>query len=337
MSNSVFHNIYETEVVNAYNNIAEETVETFSTLYSASLTTIISTFKWGGKDFPKIPKFLPERSLLYFPMLAGFMDNNEYKIFPCFGAGTLRDDGEYDRYTIITYKGKTFQRTRDEIALCYNNSIAVPSIFMVRELTGKMNTALQAVDCALERSMLPALIECEDEETFKKMSTYYDADKNKLPFRLSYRGEGAMGAKASVINDLFDSKKYDIIQMWDVFVRYRNLFYTMNGINNVEIQKRERLTEAEGSGNDEITRYSTLDDKFERRKDFIEETYNKFGKELTIELNRDSATVYNLSLDNDDKVEDVQVNLTRGANPPKSAEETEEKENEGGDENAEIQ
>lgn len=279
---------------------------------------------------------MPERSLLYFPMLAGFMDVDEFRIFPCFGAGSLRDDGEFDKYTIITYKGKTFERSREEISLCYNNSIAIPSIFMVRELTEKMNKALQAVDTALDRSMLPALIECEDEETFRKMSSMYDAEKNKLPFRLTYRGEGTLSGKASVVNDLFDSNKYDLIQMWDVFVRYRNLFFTMNGINNVEIQKRERLTEAEGSGNDEITRYSTLNDKFERRLNFVEETEQKFSKEITVELNRDSATVYNLSLNNEDKIEDVELNLTRGANPPTGTNENEKIDAEGGEENVEV-
>ena len=337
MANSVFHEIYEKNVENAYCNIAEETARTFSTLYTTSLTTIIDTFKWGGKDFPKIPKFFPERSLIYFPMLAGFMDGEEFKIFPCFGSGAICDDGEFDKYTIVTYKGTTFFRTREEIALCYNNSVVIPSIFMVRELTEKMNKALQAVDCALERSMLPAIIECEDEETFRKMSSMYDAEKNKLPFRLTYRSDSAMGSKASVVNDLFDSKKYDLIQMWDVFVRYRNLFYTVNGVNNVEIQKRERLTEAEGSGNDEITRYSTLNDKYERRIEFIEEVKEKFGKELTCEINRDSATVYNLSLDNEDKIEDVELNLTRGANPPADKEKQEtEIDDEGGEKDVEV-
>ena len=330
MSNSVFHNIYEKNVANAYANIAEETVKTFSTLYTANITTVISTFKWGGKDFPKIPKFMPERSLMYFPMLAGFMDGEDFKIFPCFGSGAIRDDGEFDRYTIVTYKGNTFFRNREEISLCYNNSLCIPSIFSVRELTQKMSNALQAVDCALERSMLPAIIECEDEETFKKMSSYYDAEKNKLPFRLTYRGDGISSTKGTTVNDLFDSKKYDVLQMWDVAIRYRNLFYTMNGVNNVEIQKRERLTEAEGSGNDEITRYTALKDKYERRLDFIEETKAKFGKELTIEINRDSATVYNLELDNEEKIEGVELNLTRGANLPKSVNDTKE-ENDGDD------
>lgn len=336
MPNSVFHEIYTKNVTNAYANICEETVQTFSTLYTNNLTTVISTFKWGGKDFPKIPKFFPERSLIYFPMLAGFMDGDEFLIYPCFGSGGIRDDGEFEKYTIVTYKGKTFERTREEIALCYNNSIGVPSIFMIRELTDKMSNALQAVDCALERSMLPAIIECDDEESFKRMSEYYDPMKNKLPFRLTYR-EGLSATKGSVVNDLFDSKKYDLLQMWDVYVRYRNLYFTMNGVNNIEIQKRERLTEAEGSGNDEITRYSALNDKWERRQDFKNETFEKFGKEITIEINRDSATVYNLSLDNDDKIEDVELNLTRGANPPNISESTKtEIDDKGGDKDVKI-
>lgn len=327
MQNSVFHNIYTKKLEEAYIQKTKESESTFYTLMCNALTTIISTFKWGGKDFPKIPKFLPETSLCYYPFLAGYIENGEFNIYPAFPSGFLMDNGEYTEYTIITFKGRTLTKKREEISLCYNNSLAIPSIFTARELVTKMDKALLAVDSALERSMLPAIIECEDEETYKTLTNLYDAEKNKLPFRISYR-QGLNGATASAVNDIFDSKKYDLLQMWDVYVRYRNLFYTSNGVNNIEIQKRERLTEAEGSGNDEITRYTNLKDKQERREDFVEETAEKFDKEISVELNRDSATVYNLTLDNLAKVEDVKKNLQRGINPTENEQETNESEDE---------
>ena len=87
------------------------------------------------------------------------------------------------------------------------------------------------------------------------------------------------------------------------------------------------MTEAEGSGNDEITRYTLLDDMYERRKEFIAEVKEKFGVELEVELNRDSATVYNIELDNAQKIDDVQLNIMRGINTKGTPENVENKEN----------
>lgn len=311
MSNSVFHNIYTQRVQQAYNNVAEENYQAMSAIYTMYLSTVINTFKY--KNLPKnILPFLPEQSLAYWGLLGAFKDGDTFKMFPAYPTGQLLENGEYSDYAMISRNGKTWNRKREEIALCYNNSLAVPSVILIREFAEKSATALRAVDSALERSMIPAILECETEDQFKKLSDLYDRAKNQLPFRLTF-GEGLMNNGVKV-SDIFDAKKYDMLMMWDVYVRYRNLFYTSFGINNVEIQKRERLTEAEGSGNDEITRYTMLTDMYERRLEFRDEVKEKFGVEYEVEINRDSATVYNVQLTNDEKIDDIQLNIMRGIN-----------------------
>lgn len=333
MSNSVFHQIYKEKIEDAINTNAVEDYRAMGSIYAMYLSTVISTFKW--KNLPK--KTLPfniETYLCYWGMCAMFKDDDgELRIFPCYPAGALKENGEYEEYIMVAMNGKNWRRKRDDIALCYDNCLRVPSLFMIKEFATKSTNALRAVDHALERSMLPAIIECESEEEMRRLSDYYDRKKNGLPFRLTYKeGNNAQGSK---VNDVFDSRRYDVVEFWDVYVRYRNLFYTSFGINNVEIQKRERLTEAEGSGNDEITRYTLLQDKVDRREDFVDEVKEKFDYDLEFEVNRDSATVYNISLDNEDKIEDVELNILKGintkaANPEDVNEEAEMEENDNG-------
>ena len=325
MSNSVFHKIYEDKIEKAYNSSALENYKTFSLLKTTYLTAVLSTFKWGNLP-DGITKLNPETWLCYWGALARFDDNGERKIMPCYPSGQIKENGEFETYTMVAYNGKNWTRKREEIALCYNNILKIPSIYMINELVEKSDFALRAVDNALERSLIPAIIECETPEDMARISDLYDRAKNQLPFRLSYR-EGMKGT-GSVINDIFDSRKYDVNAMWDIFVRYRNMFYTTFGVNNVEIQKRERLTEAEGSGNDEITRYSLLQDMFDRRMDFVEECKVKFGDDITVEVNRDSATVYNLELKNEEKIEDIKTNLQRGVNPAQTIESKEDEKDE---------
>lgn len=309
--NSVFHNIYEQNIQNAYKSSEMEDYRSGNVVYTSYLSTVISSFKWG-----KLPKnvlaFAPEKYLCYWGLLGMFKDGEEIKIYPCYPAGALMENGEFEKYIFVAMNGKNWTRTRDEIALCYNNSLAIPSIYNIRELASKSTDALRAVDSALERSMIPAIIECDSETDMAQLSDLYDRKKNQLPFRLKFKD--GFKAEGCTVNDIFDSRKYDMLQMWDVYVRYRNLFYTTYGVNNIEIQKRERLTEAEGSGNDEITRYTLLQDMYDRRQDFVKECKEKFDYDIEITVNRDSATVYNLTLENEDKIDDVKLNLLRGVN-----------------------
>lgn len=329
MSNSVFHQIYKEKIDNITNQNAIEDYRAMGSIYTMYLTTVISSFRW--KNLP--PDTLPfniEKFLCYWGMCAMFRDDDgKLQIYPCYPAGALKPNGEFEEYIIIAMNGKNWRRKREEIAICYDNSLQIPSIFMIKEFATKSTNALRAVDHALERSMLPAIIECESEEEMNRLADYYDRVKNGLPFRLTYKeGSNAQGSK---VNDVFDSRRYDVIEFWDIYVRYRNLFYTSQGVNNVEIQKRERLTEAEGSGNDEITRYTLLNDKIDRRDDYKKECMEKFESDIDYELNRDSATVYNLSLDNEEKIEDVQLNILRGINTKAGSTEVEEPDDDGSD------
>lgn len=184
---------------------------------------------------------------------------------------------------------------------------------MINELSKKSAYALRAVDASLKKAILPAIAYAPDEASMTTISGLFEEDKEMLPIRATmnetFKKEGEIA-----IHNIYDNRAIDIISQWDVYVRYRNLFYTTFGVNNVEIQKRERLTEAEGSGNDEITRYTLLKDMYQRRVDFCNEVKEKFNYELAFELNRDSATVYEIKLSNKEKVDNVEIDLLKGVN-----------------------
>lgn len=311
MANSTLHNIYNKRFNEAHNNIIEEDYRAMSVLEVMYISAVTSTFKWS--NLPEgVLSFSPERYLCYWGLM-GMLDNEgKPTMFPCFPSGHLLENGEYSDYTFVTLNAKSFTRKREDIAICYNNSLATPSIGMINEFVNKSATALRAVDSALERSMMPLLFYCHSENEKELLDSMYDRTKNQLPFRTVMTTDFVENLE--VFNNAFDSRQYDLLSMWDVYIRYRNMFYTTFGINNIEIQKRERLTEAEGTGNDEITRYTLLHDMYERRKNFIEEANEKFGTSLEIEINRDSATVYNEELDNLDKIDDIQLNILKGIN-----------------------
>jgi hypothetical protein len=182
----------------------------------------------------------------------------------------------------------------------------------IKHFADKSSYALRSVHVSLQKAMMPTVISCENEQQIKILNDFNYEEKTLKPFIATHKEK--FDADSMERQPIFDNRENDVLALWDCYVRYRNMFYATFGINNVEIQKRERLTEAEGSGNDEIVRYSLLDDMYEQRKDFVERVNKRFGTEISIELNRDSATVYELNLTGEEKIENMRMANLKGVN-----------------------
>ena len=113
---------------------------------------------------------------------------------------------------------------------------------------------------------------------------------------------------------VFDNRETDVLSLWDVFSRYDRMFYRTFGISTVGIQKNERLTEAESTGEEEMTRYTLFQDMYNCRMDGIEQVKKKFNYDLSIEVMRDQKTVYELSQSNEDKIKMRKIEASKGAN-----------------------
>lgn len=324
---STYHNIYQENIQKEDNNILFDKKTADHFLLTNFFTTVISSFKW--QNLPEtILKRMPEEQLCFTGRTAFFKDDEgNFKIYPCFMSGALKENGEYESYQIIARNGKTWNRKRDEIEICYNNSLCTPSAPSIFTLVDNASYALRAVRSSLRRSMLPKIVTGNTNEELKAISDMLDDERNLKPFRIAFNTAITKGDNSVI--DFFDNSKEDVLARWDIFIRYRNLFYTTFGINNIEIMKKERLTESEGSGNDEITRYTLLDDMIYNRRDFCERVKERFGYELDFEVSRDSMTVYETELTNEEKIDNIEIDLQKGvnyANPEDKGDKVEESE-----------
>lgn len=277
-------------------------------------TTLFSTFSWKGIPNKGLPSFMLEQ----FYQMAGVVAMDEvdgnHEILPAFPSGKLLPNTMYDKFTLIAPDGTMRIRNLEDIVVGFNNSLRIPYAGIADSFAKKSSHALQAVDMALDKACLPTLIQTNDPNMLKELLNLKSHPENLHTFMATLKAKYGDSEIAS--NNIFDNRQNDVLALWDVYVRYRNLFYTTFGINNVEIQKRERLTQAEGSGNDEITRYSLLNDMYERRKEFIAACKEKFGVEMSCEINRDVTTVYQIETPNEQKIENAQIEVTKGANLP---------------------
>lgn len=301
---SVFSKVYENiwKEVTAKEEYSNLTTNQFLTTLFYS--TVISSFSWGG-DIPEFIKPLPsyiEESLFMSSKIAFFEHEGDWYITPCYPMGVLKENGMYTQYTCIFRNGKQVIKSYEEIEICNNNSLGIPSRVIVEEILDKCIDSLRAVDMSLERASTPSLNFCSDERV---LNLIRDAVAQGINHHNPLALINSSSFKGDTLHkyDLFDNRAQDVLALWDIFVRYKNLFFSTFGVNNVEISKSERLTRAEGESNTEMIRYTLFNDLYLHRVDWIKRIKEHFNKTLTIEINRNYETVTALTMDNEDKRE----------------------------------
>lgn len=297
---SVFQNTY----LSKYNEIkASEKFDQLGVsqrILLTYITTATSTFKWKGVE--NVPFFMPEQFLLYSGRVGVFLDDGKPVLYPVYPAGKLMPDGEYSQYTAIYPSGKTVLLNRDDVTVIFGNSLKLPSYGMIKDLAIKSSFALSAVDIALKRAMIPPIVAANSEEQLAKILEIQDPEK-LLSTICAMMTEDGYGSRDLQRVAVFDNRETDVLALWDVFSRYDRLFYRTFGVSTVGIQKNERLTKAESTGEEEMTRYSLLQDMYNCRIAGIEAANEKFGTQIEIELERDEKTVYETEAENEDKIE----------------------------------
>lgn len=318
---STLTNVYKDSYEQNLKKLQIEAKDQLRTIFINFYSSVTNSFKWNNLS-NNIPFFFPERWLYMNGLMAAYKDGEHFDIYPAFGNGMLTEYGQFTSYTLVKMNGESMTKNFDEIELCYNNSLMIPSFVMVNELANKCNNALTAVNNTLIRASFARIIECNDQETLDKiLGILSNKDTSKIAISTI---SSAIKTGGVNVHNLFDNKCDDVLALWDVYVRYRNMFYSTFGFDNVEIQKRERLTEAEGSANSEIVRYGLFDDMYSCREDFVRRCKERFGANITVEINRNSSSVYDMRLSNDEKIENELIEISKGSNLPMGNEEKEE-------------
>ena len=307
---SVFHNVY----LDKYEETQrQESYERFSVSQRVLLTyidAVISSFKWKGVD--KLPFFMPERFLLYSGRVGVFEYEGTPVLYPIYPAGSLMDDGEYSAYTAIFPNGKSIRLNREDVAIIFGNSLKLPLYGIVQDFANKSSFALCAVDSALKRAIIPPMISVDSDEQLKTMLECESPEKLLKTIAVLYN-KGTYGDKGVQRVNIFDNRETDVLSLWDVFSRYDRMFYRTFGVSTVGIQKNERLTEAESTGEEEMTRYTIFQDMYNCRKIGIEEANERFGTNIEIEIMRDNKSIFELTQDNQEKIDIYKIESSKGA------------------------
>lgn len=280
----VFSNIVNEKYSKACKQVESNLNFSSNLLFQSFYSIAINAFKW--KNLPEnVLEFLPEEYLIFAGRMGFFRRRSEYKMLSIFPTGTLLENGEYTSYNAIAKNGEQYLLSRDEVSICYNNSLQLPTISIIEEWASRAGYSLSAVDSSLLRAITPDIVAVDNKEILDSLTTMWDKEKKLIPYNIT-ANENFLDENKFKRIAMYDSRERNVLEQWEVFEKYRGFFQNLYGVYSIGVRKNERLTTSEATGNTDNVRYSFYDDMLYNRQSFCEDVKKRFNYDLQVETNR---------------------------------------------------
>ena len=249
---------------------------TFKVLYNKYKTLAISRFEWDGLPEGIEPKHI-ER-LLYSHGCAVFFRDADMS-FMCLEAsstGKLNINGDPLSWR-ATGIGYSKEYDAENCVIIDNNILRVATDDIVFFYVNKLTEAERTMDVNVKSVKTPVIFACDDKDvlTFKRIFQQVDGN---VPAIFADRGLDLNSIQAFTTgakfmgNDLMDYKK-----------QVENELLTVLGINNVAVDKKERVSVPETESNNQlIDSFANL--MLESRQKACEEINAKYGLTISVKL-----------------------------------------------------
>lgn len=285
---SVFKHIYEDSLKNFNRTVHNERTQTNFTLYQLFKNIVLNSFTWELPDHIYFNR--PELFMYYKGLMGAFIDDGKFKIYPAVPVGSLREDGFYTKYQMNAFNGKVFIKDFDDIELLHNDDFDTPNAIIIDEFMENCCQTLTTIKTFMKRARNMPILNAPNEQTVNTILDEYKKQEEGYPFALTVNNT-LMGDEVKRTT-LFDNREVDILSFWDIYDKFKHEFYTFYGINNTEVEKRERLTNEEVNSNNEIIQCGYYDTLYNYRKDFVDRCNNKeifkpyLEKPISVKKNR---------------------------------------------------
>lgn len=268
---SVFKEIYKDSLDKFNRKVHEERIQTDFAFYQILKNIVLNSFIWELPDHIYFNR--PEMFMYYRGLMGAFIDDGKFKIYPAVPAGALREDGFYTKYMMNAFDGTVFIKDFDEIELLHNDDFDTPNAIIVDEFMENITNVLTTVKAMLKRAGDLPILNAPNEQTIKLILDAYDKKEKGYPFVLTQNN--TLVGNEVTRTPLFDNRESDILSIWNIYDKFKHEFYTFYGINNTEVEKRERLTNDEVNSNNEVIQCGYFDALNRYRQDFVNRCNNK--------------------------------------------------------------
>ena len=205
------------------------------------------------------------------------------------------------------YSGLTpYSKDSNECILVMNNWDRVPTASTLELFALRLYEAERACDVNVKNQKFPVLIITDENQRLTMKNMYHEINGNE-PAIFGDKNSGLQGSIQALKTDM----PYIADKLMDYKKNIWNEALTFLGVNNLDIEKKDRLIAAEATTNNEVTNLN-LQSYLAPRKEACKKFNEKFGltgtdKEIDVRVRSD---LYNIIKEMDSVVNDYNVDAT---------------------------
>lgn len=251
----------------------EYSTEHTDQLYNRFLNLALNRFKWEG-----LPVGIESRKIEYYLVRHGqvmfYKDNGVLICLPAFGTGMYDRYNEPIKYNVV---GNNFNETvdRDEGVIIRNNATYSNDHDDLLLFATRINEVEQTMDINLNGQKTPFVVLCDEKERL----TFKNIMKQVMEFK--YAIFGSKKLSMNNVEVLQTKSEFLLDKLQDHKNALMNELLTFLGINNNNVDKKERLLVDEVNANNDFILVN-IDHMFDERQRAVELINEKFGLNIKV-------------------------------------------------------
>ena len=257
---------------------------TYNIYYSFFKNVMLNLFKWEG-----LPNNIPSRfieKVLFNTGICGIAENKSVGIIACkispIGNRNIYD--EYNKYMFYTYDTTipNFNVDRKDMVIIRNNINESSGHMLCEYMADKIYEIERGIDKNLFQLKRPIIVNVPEGQKLSIENLFHQIDENEeVIYGSKTLDKDIENIKVFPIQSEFYSDK-----LKDLEKTYMNEFLTMLGINNSNIDKRERVNTYEVNSNNEIIQINR-NNFLNPRLEACEQINKMFNCNATVKYNTD--------------------------------------------------
>lgn len=256
-------------------------------------------FKYEGLDYfsEDLTSEIVERGYIFNGVNVAFTDNNLGSlVLPAIASSNLNVYGIPKKYKAVGYNGKTWDLSVDDAILLRNNGTFSPDIPMIVYYCERMADCESAMKVNINTNKTPFALKGDPDALLSMVNMFKQISGNE-PVVYRPKTRKGLATEPIELDVIKTNADYLADKLNDSYLDYQSRLLTYLGIDNVSVEKRERLNTAEAGANNEHI-LANLYLKLKCRQEDWDKVNKMLGSNVKVDINYDFIETLQQSLDN---------------------------------------
>lgn len=261
---------------------------TYNTLYNSLKLTAINLFEWDNLP-NKIPARFIELSLYRYGLVGFYKDDSLGLVCAkVTQGGQLNHYDEPTSWEVISNNGMLRGNIKAaNICILRNNNVELPTKLITQYYTDKIYKIERTIDVNINSCKTPVIVKCDESQRLTLKNLFREYDEG-IPIIYGTKDLDLDGIDVLNLNP-----QYYAQNLKDLVKTYINEYYTILGVNNSNIDKKERLVSDEVNANNEVIEIMSRT-MLETRQLFCKEFNEKFNTNIQVRRKKEKEVGENV-------------------------------------------